>query len=100
MGPGGDVSTSEGKGDFGAAQVEFPEVCMNTGNRWEREPLEPNGLEAAHAVQTICEFLDLLRNFASSRMKMAWETNVTLETSLSFGRMKGKVSLILEKPES
>ena len=24
LGPGGDVSTSEGKGDLGAAQVEFP----------------------------------------------------------------------------
>ena len=24
LGPGGDASTSEGKGDLGAAQVEFP----------------------------------------------------------------------------
>ena len=32
-------------------------------------------------------------------MKMAWEVNVTLEASLAFSRMEGKVSLILEKPE-
>ena len=42
-------------------------------------------------------FLDLQRNFASSRMKMAWETRAILEASLSFGKMEGKVSLILEK---
>ena len=29
---------------------------------------------------------------------MAWETNITLEASLAFGRMEGKMSLILEKP--
>ena len=32
-------------------------------------------------------------------MKMDWETNVTLDASLAFGKMEGKVSLILEKPE-
>ena len=41
-----------------------------------------------------------VKEFDSSRMKMAWETNITLEASLSFGRMEGKASLILEKPES
>ena len=29
---------------------------------------------------------------------MAWESTVTLEDGLAFGRMGGKVSLILEKP--
>ena len=33
-------------------------------------------------------------------MKMAWETKATLEASLSFGKMEGKVSLILEKPDT
>ena len=32
-------------------------------------------------------------------MKMAWEANLTLEASLAFGRMEGKMFLILEKPE-
>ena len=37
-------------------QLSSLEVWTNIRNRWEREPLEPNGLEAAHAVQTICGF--------------------------------------------
>ena len=56
LGPEGDVSTSEGKGDLGAAQLSSLEVLTNTRNRWGREPLEPNGLEADLAVQTICGF--------------------------------------------
>ena len=32
-------------------------------------------------------------------MKMAWEGNITLEASLAFERMEGKVFVILEKPE-
>ena len=56
LGPGGDVSTSEGKCNLGAAQAGSLEVQTNPGNRWEIEPLELNGLEANHAVHTICVF--------------------------------------------
>ena len=56
LSPGGDVSTSEGKGDLGAAQASSLEVWTNPAKRCEREPLELNGLEATHVVHTICGF--------------------------------------------
>ena len=37
MGPGGDVSTSGGEGDLGAAQSSL-EVWTDTGNRWKESP--------------------------------------------------------------
>ena len=48
LGPAGEVLTSEGKGDLGPAQVEFPGGLD--------QHLEPDDLKAAHAVQTICSF--------------------------------------------
>ena len=37
LGPGGDVSTSGGEGDLGAAQSSL-EVWTDTGNRWKESP--------------------------------------------------------------
>ena len=50
-GPGGDDSSSGGGGDLGAAQTSL-EVWTDTGNRRKGEPLELNGLDAAHMIHT------------------------------------------------
>ena len=51
LGPGGDDSSSGGGGDLGTAQNSL-EVWTDTGNRWKGDPLELNGLDAAHMNHT------------------------------------------------
>ena len=56
LGPGGDVSTSEGKGDLGAAQVEFPGGLDQHQKQMRKRALGTNELKEACAVQTIYVF--------------------------------------------
>ena len=56
LGPGGDVSTSEGKDDLEAAQVEFPGGLDQHQKQMEKRALEPDKVKAAYAVQTIYGF--------------------------------------------
>ena len=51
-GPGGDDSSSEGGSDMEAAQ-NCLDVWTNTGNGWKGEPLELDGLDAAHMAHLI-----------------------------------------------
>ena len=51
MGPGGDDSSSGSGSDLGAAQNSL-EVFTDTSNRGKGEPLEPNGLDAAHMTHS------------------------------------------------
>ena len=93
-GPGGDVSTSASEGGLGAP--------WRSGPTLETDGKSALGIEwtQSNPCSAYLWFLDLQRNFASSRMQMAWETKATLEASLSFGKLEGKVSLVLEKPDA
>ena len=51
LGPGGDDSSSGGGSDLGAAQNSLV-VWTDTSNRRKGEPLEPNGLDAAHTTHS------------------------------------------------
>ena len=79
-------------------QHKFPGGMDQHWQQMEREPLEQNELEATYTVHTsgfwIC------KGTLTHLNEDAWETKATLEANLSLGEMKGKVSLILEKPDS
>ena len=51
LGPGGDNSSSGGGSDLGAAKHSL-EVWTDTSNRRKGEPLELNGLDAAHMTHS------------------------------------------------
>ena len=70
--PGGDDSSFVGGSDLGAAQ-NSQEVWTCTGQGWKGEPLEPNGLDAAHMTHWLS--FESEKELLFIFMKIAWDND-------------------------
>ena len=59
LGPGGDVSASEGKGDLGAAQVEFPGCLDQHWKQMRKRALGTKWTGSSPCSTNYMWFLDL-----------------------------------------